>query len=298
MHKPTRRLLAQFLRTIPQSNQDAQSLSQLADSLEGPASCDLLLGCAQMLSLLGMIALENSASAAEARIRASSQTAKYALMSLADYFESEISLIDDWKTRGTQLAPGENLLKNGASLLFAMEQRRASLLHDPAPVREARVAQALINRHNPDTGRREFLFQFDVEAGRYQLIGGRWRESDGADLAATMIREIEEELADNALHHGEDYQLHPLLEAYHPPPVISPTFGALTRYTFSIYHLRGLHKPLQLQSGDRWMSLEEIVSASVDHPSISVDLRAMLDAIEARLPGGLKALPLSFAGEL
>src|SRR5689334_11339915 len=92
----TREMLIQFLRNIPQSNQDPLSLASVAGN--GAANDDvcMLQGCALLLHTLGMVDFDEASGV----IRARSQTAKYALASLAAYVEGDLRIIDDWKTRG------------------------------------------------------------------------------------------------------------------------------------------------------------------------------------------------------
>lgn len=79
-----------LLRTIPPSNQPAQPLAALV----GEAQVSLAQGFAQALAMWGLVSLEGD------HIRASSQTAHYALLSLAEWLESGQPIITDWNTRG------------------------------------------------------------------------------------------------------------------------------------------------------------------------------------------------------
>ena len=163
------------------------------------------------------------------------------------------------------------------------------------PSRYVKVAQVLIKRINPETQEHEFLFQYDVNANQYQLIGGRWSEKDGSNLKTTIVREIEEELPLNHLTYQDAYELNCLLDDLVIEGTISNTFGALTHYTFTIYHMTDLNVQLKLQSDDHWVPVEMILDGVVKrngkafpftNPEIYQRINDMLD-------NGLLGLPVS-----
>lgn len=242
--------LAAFLRRIPQSNQDAQNLDSLAKDIEPK----LLEGYLLLLQTLGVVQSNHGF------IKASSQTAKYMLESLANFVENGQKLVDDWHTRGVYREQN-GAFQNAATLLYEMEKRRIALQGNPPPSRREEVAQVLIKRSNPETGKAEFLLQYDKNANQFQLIGGRHKAQDG-EIAVTMVREIEEELADD-LQLSHDYELVLVIDDMSPVPSLSPTFGALTEYHFWVYHMRGLKQPLSLQENDAWVSLDEVLAGKV-----------------------------------
>lgn len=278
--------LAQFLRRIPQSNQEAQALSAVLPGTD----TELLRGFALLLKSLGAVRIDD-----RGRIQAASQTGKYFLLSLASYVEAGLPLVENWHERGVYKDGTQDPLQNAATLLFAMETRRAALLPGAPSVRDEQVAQVLIKRHNPMTGAGELLFQFDANAGQYQLIGGRRKDSD-PDLRFTMIREIEEELADN-LEYERHYHLTCVITGLQLPPTISPTFGALTSYRFEIFHMTGLARGLKLQQDDAWVPIAQVLagyvvdSAGQRIPFSAIDL---YQRINEALVGGLQGLQSSF----
>jgi hypothetical protein len=284
----TRDRLVHFLLNIPQSNQEALSLRQIAGNGITPDEISVLCGYMLVLHTLGMVDYD----AAAGLVRARSQTAKYALTSLAAYVEADLRIIEDWKTRGID----SDMLANGASFLHALETQRLRLQDNPLPSRQERVAQVLIKRSNPETGVAELYFQYDSNAGRYQLIGGRWSPRDGDDMQRTMIREIEEELPNQPMVYGRDYDLSLLAADYSPPASLSPTFGALTKYHFHIYHLVQLKHELALQAGDRWISVADVKSGVVigENGAVIPLGTEMYNAIDDLIPGGLVNLPDSF----
>jgi len=283
--------IAEFLRHIPQSNQNKQTICEITQAVNSDGDIQMLYGVVWMLSVLGIVRLDETNPTSEALIQASSQTAKYALMSIADYIERDATIINDWSTRGIQ----ENILGNGATFLQALEQARLDRFEDIRPSRRVKVAQVFIKRINPQTDKHELLFQFDENANQYQLIGGRWSEKDGDDLEVTIVREIDEELPLNQLPYPETYQLDLLLENFAVNGAISSTFGALTHYTFWFYHMAHLMVDLKLQPEDHWVSLDMVLNGVVlkdgeRYPFANADI---FQRIDKALPKGLLGLPVS-----
>ncbi|MCA9914032.1 MAG: hypothetical protein KC496_11810, partial [Anaerolineae bacterium] len=201
----------------------------------------------------------------------------------------------DWRSRGVYPDGTQNPLQNAATLLHAMETRRSILLPEAQAVRDEQVAQVLIKRMNPHTGVGELLFQFDSNARQYQLIGGRRKDSD-PDLRFTMIREIEEELADD-LQHEVHYQLECIITGLQLPPIISPTFGALTSYRFEIFHMTEVHQTLTLQPEDVWVPISQVLEGYVlDDIGQKIPFSAddLYKRINSTLRNGFQGLASSF----
>jgi hypothetical protein len=278
-------VICHFLLNIPRSDNEPAPLSKLA-SPNTPEAVAEIEGCAWMLRLWGMVEFD----AEKKTIRAKSQTAKYALNSLASSLQADLSLIENWKARGVEPHP----FHNGASFLYAIEQRRIASNIPATPSRHERVAQVLICQRRPNQ-EQEFLFQYDPKARQYQLIGGRWspRDGDSHDLQRTMVREIEEELPENTLVYGQTYQLKLVTNNLTPPPSLSPTFGALTEYRFHIYYLHGLSQPLVLGDDDRWVPVSQIRAGAVINDQgerIAFHRSTLYMSIEAAIPGGFGSL--------
>jgi len=281
------REIAGFLRRIPQSNQNPQPIAALANGIDAT----MLSGYVLLLQTIGIVTINE-----QQQIQAASQTAKYTLESLALYVEAGLSWVDDWKTRGVYRLDDTDPLQNGATLLHALETRRTKLVDSPAPSRTESVAQVIIKRTHPVTGVPELLFQYDRNASHYQFIGGRHSDADGSILT-TMVREIEEELAD-FLAYSTDYQLDLIGESLSPPATLSPTFGALTSYSFWFYHMVNLRREhLTLQPEDCWATVEDVLNGYVTNqhgervPFTRDDIFTMIDN---HLPNGLAGLRDSF----
>lgn len=284
--------LAHFLRRIPQSNQEALPLAELINS-DQPGDATAFIGVAQLLDTMGLVHFD----ANSGMIQASAQTSKYALNSLAEYVQADLKIVEDWRTRGVLRDTQAGSLQNGATLLYALEAQRLAIQPNPPATRTEKVAQVIIKRTNPTTHEAELLFQYDGNANQFQLIGGRWRESDG-DILNTMVREIEEELEGNTLNYEQDYQLNVITDDFVPPSVLSPTFGALTEYHFWVYHMVGLKQPLQLQEHDRWVPVSQMLSGTViDDDDVQYPFQNMdiYYAINSAVPDGLATLADSWS---
>lgn len=278
-------IIASFLRRIPQSNQDAIHIEYIAEN----TNPDILYGYALMLQTIGLVQLNSTK-----HIKATSQTAKYTLESLASFVENDLHLVDDWKTRGVH-REANILLQNGATFLHELEQRRLALLKNPSPSRREEVVQVLIKRSNPETGEPEFLMQYDANADQYQFIGGR-RSPNDESLEIAIIREIDEEIA-GVFRYGIDYKLSLLMPDMLIPATLSPTFGALTEYHFTIYHMIHLKQPIRLQMNDAWVPLSAVLSGTVNANGRMVTStdNSLYRQIDQSVPGGLTELPDSFS---
>ena len=277
--------IAAFLRSIPQSNQPAQSITSIANNVEP----EILYGFALMLKTIGVVQLDE-----QQNIRAASQTAKYMLHSIASYVEADVRWIDDWHTRGIH-RNGDNPLQNAATLLHILEKRRMMVIENPQPSRSEEVAQVLIKRTNPETAKPELLLQFDANANQFQLIGGRRSEKDDGILT-TMIREIEEEVA-NTIVYGQDYKLNCIIADLVPPTTLSQTFGALTEYHFSVYHMVDLTQDVRMQPDDEWVPVEDMLAGYVINAAdvmIPFNTAEIYHLINNAISGGLAGLPDSF----
>lgn len=282
-----RQVLAEFLRAIPQSNQEAAYIQSLIHK-DTTEAAPFMMGVAYFLKMWGIVWFDEDSG----QIQATSQAAKYTLNSLAEYIANDLTIITDWKTRGVNRDENAGPFQNGATFLALLDAYRATHESNPQPSRQEKVAQVLIKRTNRQTGQPELLLQFDRNANQYQFIGGRWRDSDGP-VINTMVREIEEELEGNLLIYEQTYKLAIVADDLVPNLVLSPTFGALTEYHFWIYHMLDLASPLTLQADDRWVPVKQILNGAViteDGQTYPFQNNDIFLRIHEAIPGGLAAL--------
>ena len=123
--------ISEFLRRIPQSNHNKEAIQNLINLRKDSHDLSVLYGIARMLAVFGVIHLDHKDPLGESLIRASSQTAKYTLMSIADYFERATAIINDWNKRGLQ----DSIFANGATFLHRLEHERLQRFDNPAPSR-------------------------------------------------------------------------------------------------------------------------------------------------------------------
>jgi 8-oxo-dGTP pyrophosphatase MutT (NUDIX family) len=172
----------------------------------------------------------------------------------------------------------------GVDLIRAVEAARVSAVPKPTPARSVRVAQAVVKTIRG--GVPLYLMQYDEHAGQFQMLGGK-AESGEDDLAETLRRELAEELDLPATPGEADCILTPL-EADREIVSLSPTYGLLTRYAFSFYHVGRVRFSVRTDQDTCWLSGDEIMACrAADERPISA---LYCDA----LGGRLAALPDSF----
>lgn len=208
-------------------------------------------GVVDVLRLLGLISAEDALPSGE--------VAAMMLASLAAHATDGIRVGIDWN--GLDRAG-----LRGVDILRAMEESRVARGKDPTPGRVVRVVQAVIKA--TQDGRDVYLLEYDVHAGQYQPIGGKWDASD-RDGDAALRREIAEELGLVESPSSELCTLTPLLAGW-GTMALSATYGILTQYAFDFYHVTGLAVDVPSGGDVRWVSLEELAQGmAVDGRAIS-----------------------------
>lgn len=275
MTSPNRSLLAAWLRAIPQSRHDPCPLHDL------PGGDVIGQGLALLLQTWGAVEFS------EAGLRATSQPAYYFLHSLAAWAEDVGEVILDWSEQyGARSDAG---LRHGVSLVYLLESERLARNLAAKPIRFTPVAQILIvQTGNPP----HFLGQWDGPAGAYQLIGGRQRiDRDQIEaIRDTAIREMEEELGRQVNYQRGDFEIVFLAE-FSGAKRISPSFGALTSYHFTFFHILDM-KPIVLGSQDHWLTREELL-AGITHDGKTVRGNH-IPQLERLLGYSINELPSSF----
>lgn len=225
------------------------SLADLRRTIGSSARLDDLL---DLLGGVGVVQIEPGG----ATLRIPSFVAGLFLQLLRDLRQRDIPLDMDWLAAGVAGAPFDRPGR-GVDLVAALERRRLATTLDPAPLREVCAAVGLIGGRLP-TGERALLFHWDANAGRWQLVGGRYEERDGS-LRATLLREIAEELGCRDLADEVDVRLRevgpPFAEQW-----VSPTYGVLTRTIFHVFEVRFLGGLPPLDEATRWITEDAIMA--------------------------------------
>ena len=282
-------LLAQALAHVPthrQAHQTAQAMSEaLTKATPGLGPNEARAAVWVMLDVLGAFgALHRQGDA----VRASDQVSSYLIRSLMWYAQRSLAFVDE--ATGEGALPGHGLLRH-------MELRRVHLSQlrgiAAEPTREQDAALVLFRRMV--RGKPCLLFQWDERARQYQLIGGRIEPNETPHAAA--IRECCEEVGEHQpvpWQHGQDFTLTSVLpnDAAIESTAISPTYGALTRYRFYVFHAVVLATRMTLGKADRWIPIEHIQNRS---EQLRLGNTHLYDALNAALVGGLAGLASSFA---
>ncbi|MCO6450728.1 MAG: NUDIX hydrolase [Caldilineales bacterium] len=270
-----RTLLADWLRAIPQSRHAPRPLEEM------PGGQTIGQGLAAMLQVWGAVELS------DAGIRAVSQPAYYFIHSLAAWAEAPGQVITDWsQVAGAE--PGQGL-RHGSSLVHLLENERLARNPDAPAIRHTAVAQILIVRPGNPV---QFLGQWDMRAGYFQMIGGRqkvdldWEEP----IERTAIREVEEELHGQVSHDAGEFRLEKLAN-FAGDMHVSPSFGALTAYHFTFFRAFDL-PPISLDDTDRWLTRDELADGQThDGKPVRGDYLPRLESI---LGYPILELPSSF----
>lgn len=287
-----RRWLAQMLALIPTHREPACDVHELARRLReaaphppSPAEAEVIVRC--WLTMLSVFDVFDPDERHGYRTRG--QVASYFLRSLAWYVEKGLPLLGGWHTRGARNAPATNaLLEHAPHFLRAMEQRRLQLAHAHAvavpPSR--RQAAVFILIKGVLAGERFYLHRYDADAAQFQLIGGRTEPGETPFAAAR--RELEEEVGPGAVLHP-----HPVLNPDAPIHItaLSPTYGALTEYTFHLFTASLDGDALALTEPHRWLSVEAMLAGRTRAGSAMSDAQLARE-LDRRLPGGLRDAPL------
>ena len=282
-------LLARALAIVPTHRQVHQTTQMLSERLArtthdlGPSEAHAVVRV--MLDMLGAFDALNWQDDA---VRANDQVSAYLIRSLTWYTQHRVKFVDE--------VAGECTLPK-LDLLRRMELRRVHMSHTlgiPAePTREQDAALVLFAR--VVRGKLYLLFQWDTRAQQYQLIGGRIEPGETPHTAA--VRECGEELGDYQLvpwRYGQDFTLSPILprDVAIESTSLSPTYGALTRYRFFIFHASVVAKHMTLGHGDRWIPVERIQTKS---DRLQLGHGRVYAALDASLSGGLAGVTSSFA---
>jgi len=194
-------------------------------------------------------------------VRLAGQIQNYFRNSLGWYINNNKTVASNWSRSGTaKELTISNLLDQAPYLLKILEQRRHTFIEQgklPAfATRDQPCSVILIKTNILD--KPHFLHQWDQKAERYQLIGGKKRETEVSE--ETARREFLEEIDGDALIEGKNFQISQCI----PTPIveheISRTYGALTRYEASVFQVLIFDAHIKMSESDRWISLDEMRS--------------------------------------
>jgi len=282
--------VATILEHIPRSDEDAVVLRSLCPGKDSPSCAGCTGALLTVLEMFDAVTIIEDNKGKETRVKARSEAGTYFFRSLAAYVRKHFTLVSNWeRQRAGEDLPAIQTLALGTQFVYLMEQRRIAELKDTSPIREELVSHAIVKARIK--GKREpvYLVQYDEKARRFQLIGGRRRRKD-KDGFDTMVREIEEELAMNHLQYSKDYDLRELVNSLEHT-AISPTYGAYTKYNFTVFQAFMTRRQLTLGPNDRWVTLKELLCGPSKEKAHPPD--EYLSKLDDKLPGGFDGLKLS-----
>lgn len=287
------RFASAILHCIPTHREPRMSVAQIAaragngfsfTSAEAIAATHIVIA---LLRALGV--LDESSEG----IRAGGQMPAYFLRSLEWYVRHHAAVLDGWRE---PIAPAE--ATNGPRLLKGIEQRRLQLAQPlgiaATPSREQAAVLVLVKAMHHR--KPHFLFQWDARAGQMQLIGGRIEPGETPAQAAQ--REFQEEVGDRqspGWQAERDYAIAPLPLKHEPLTLtqLSPSYGALTAYTFHVFAARIHATQFTLNAGDCWLSREDMLRGKT-REGLSLGDTELYRLLLTNLAGGIKRVPASF----
>lgn len=283
-------LLSQLLAIVPDHHEDPLSADEILQKAQKNCA-GLQVDRPTVDLLIEMLLLFDCLERRQHRYRAQNQIATYFLKSLAWYDEAEISVCSNWQRVGTAgHVSSSNLLERAPHLLKAIEERRLSLMHAAdLPIRPSRTqACSLVLIKD---SHQKLLHQWDQDAKRFQLIGGKQRESESP--LETAIREFQEEVSHDNLRYSEEFSIHQLFELPITELSVSNTYGALTKYELFFFVAKIDRARLDLGAGDRWISFEEMKAETTADGRKVAGVRNLLSESQFRQ---IEHMPAAFVG--
>jgi hypothetical protein len=284
---------SRILRCIPTHREPRMTLAQIAAraSEDLPLTgADALAATQTVITLLRVFGVLDEGAD---DMRAGGQMPAYFLRSLEWYVRHQAAMLDGWRE---PISAAE--ATNGPALLMGIEQRRLHLAQSlgiaATPAREQPAVLVLVKaiiRRRP-----HFLFQWDARAGQMQLIGGRIEPGELPAQAA--LRELQEEVGDHQSPRWQparDYAIAPLPLKAGPLALmqISPSYGALTAYTFHVFAARIHAACITLHAGDGWLDRQDMLRGKT-RAGLSLGNPALYRLLIDNVAGGLKRVPASF----
>lgn len=216
--------------------------AQMTSTAYVGALCDVL----QMLRLVQR---------ADGGVVVDGEMARLFVRSMAAHLADNIPMALDWHAR----SDGPADAAHGRQLLAAVETSRKGNVSNPTPVREIFAVNAVIKGQYG--GKDYLLMQYDEQAEQFQLIGGK-REPEDRDAAHTLLREISEELNLPDLQIPRDLNFVPIGERFERIS-LSPTYGVVTSYHISFFHVVEMRFVPAVDRVTRWISMNAVRHGSL-----------------------------------
>jgi 8-oxo-dGTP pyrophosphatase MutT (NUDIX family) len=234
------------------SQNDSISLSNqrnLADALAAlSADDDYARGALDVLRLLGLVEEQDNG------FEPAGEVSAMFIHSLLAHLRDGLPFRFEWDDLDAEGVRGVDVLR-------VAESARIQAVPEPTPGRVVKVVQAIVKLRGQD-GEDRYLMQFDRHAGRYQPVGGK-QEPDEADPRLSLRRELAEELGLDTPPGPDLCELIPVGEVWRTA-ISSPTYGILTGYTFTFFHVVNVHFPIWVDEDTCWMKRGEIVRGRAD----------------------------------
>ncbi len=287
-------LLKSVLEAIPSHRDRALKPEEIAQRVAAAAAVPPEQAQAASAVALDLLRLLDLLQESEGHLHLGGQMQTYCRNSLLWYLANGHRLLANWARPGTaqDTVLVANLLERAPYVLKALEERRRSLAtqaHQPLFATREQPCSVLLFKALHE-GRIYLLHQWDQQAERYQLIGGKRRAEETPEQ--TAVREALEELPQAALVAGRTL----FVKAAPIEPFedwnVSPTYGALTRYDLHIFQAQVKGTGLTLSESDLWISLDEAVAGRTHRGAA---IAPMAGQIAARDGDFLESLPPSVA---
>jgi hypothetical protein len=287
-----REWLSTILEAIPSVAESPRTVAEIC-AQAGCPDPECIEKCHSILAILALfdaVASTQSSIPGEHVYRATAFTSSLFLRSLAAYSRAGRPIVSNWERLGIKqgLCDVHEFL-SGPQFLYMIENQRTAADSNSPPIRTTIVVKALIRAGTQKGFAPSYLMQFDPNARQFQLIGGHKR-SDDKDVQTAMIREVEEELNRNSLHHPKDFDLQEVTTLTQRE--ISSTYGALTEYQLHYFSIVFRHpRQLALGPNDRWVSEAEVLAGQTND-GVKINESAF-DQVVKNLPQGGAQLPVS-----
>jgi 8-oxo-dGTP pyrophosphatase MutT (NUDIX family) len=229
----------------PESTPERHRLADVLTTLSAESS--YARGALDVLRLLGLV------EALGAGFEPAGEVSAMFLASLRAHLRDGVRFGFDWDDLDSEGVRGVDVLR-------VAESARAGSMPGPTPAREARVVQAIVKSR--ERGEDRYLMQYDKHAGCFQPLGGK-QEPGEDDPGLSLRRELTEELELDSPPGPESCELN-LLDETWGTVVPSATYGVLTRYTFTFFHVANVRFPIRVDGDTCWLTRGEIVQCRAD----------------------------------